>query len=310
MVNLICTSLRHASYREQAEHHLREYDSLCAQAHFRSAEDLSMTSRTSGKPGVDGLNSRTQWKRGWLGIALLAAQLTTSPAQAADIIVAAAASLTNAFREIGKAYEKATPDTQVLFNFAPSGELLEQISSGAPADVFASADMETMDRAERQRLILRSSRANFAANKLLLVVPGDSNQEILKLQDLTGPQTQKIALGTPETVPAGRYAKEVLEKAGLWQELTPRFVFTQSVRQSLGHVFRNEVDAGIVYATDAAMSPVKVRTALEVPLDHPIVYPIGAVKGFGNENGALRFIAFVRSEGGQAILAKYGFLKP
>src|SRR4249919_1322990 len=189
-----------------------------------------MTSRTDGRPSVDGLNSHTQWKRGWPGIALLAAQLITSPAQAADVTVAAAASLTNAFTEIGRAYEKATPDTHVLFNFAPSGQLLEQLSNGAPADVFASAGLETMDRAEEQRLILRSSRANFAANKLLLVVPGDSKLEILKLQDLTSPQVQSIALGTPERVPASRYAKAALEKAGLWQELRPKLIYTQSVR--------------------------------------------------------------------------------
>jgi len=247
----------------------------------------------------------------WFGIFfLLGFQLATFTVQAADIMVAAAASLTNAFTDIGKAYEKATPGTRVLFNFAASGQLLQQISRGAPVDVFASADQETMDRAEKQRLILGSSRVNFAANKLLVVVPGDSKLDITQIQDLADPQIQRIALGTPETVPAGRYAKAALEKASLWQELTPKFIFTQSVRQSLDYVFRGEVDAGFVYATDAAVSPVKVRKAFEVALKSAIVYPIGAVKGFGNQNRALEFIAFVQSEAGQAILAKYGFLKP
>jgi molybdate transport system substrate-binding protein len=269
-----------------------------------------MTSLKCIRPGGSKKNSCRG--PGWLllCVAMLISQLAALPSRAADLMVAAAASLNNAFTEIGKAYEKATPGTRVLFNFAASGQLLQQIARGAPADVFAAADLETMDRAEQQRLILHSSRANFATNKLLLVVPADSKLEISKLQDLTSPQVQRIALGTPEIVPAGRYAKAALENAGLWPELTPKLIFTQNVRQSLDYVFRGEVDAGFVYASDAAVSPVKVRTALEVALQSPVVYPIGAVKGFGNENRALDFIAFVRSDAGQAILAKYGFLKP
>jgi len=241
---------------------------------------------------------------------LLLEGLVALPAEAADLMVAAAASLTNAFTEMGKAYEKATPGTRVLFTFAASGQLLQQISRGAPVHVFASADLETMDRAENAKLIRRSSRVNFAANELLVVLPGDSTLDISSLPDLSKPPVQKIALGTPESVPAGRYAKGALEKAGLWSQLTPKFIFTQNVRQSLDYVYRGEVDAGFVYATDAAISPVKVRTAFQVPLDSPILYPIAAVVGFGNEDRALEFIAFVRSDAGQAILAKYGFLKP
>jgi molybdate transport system substrate-binding protein len=269
-----------------------------------------MASQMSGRRCFHRLQSHTGRKWPLLCIALLASQLTPLQVQAADIMVAAAASLTNAFTEIGKAYEQKTPDTHVLFNFAPSGVLLEQISNGAPEDVFASADLATMDRAEKERLILHSSRANFAANKLLLVVPRDSTLELHELQDLISPEVHKIALGTPETVPAGRYAKKALEKAGLWQQLSPKLDVTQTARQSLFHVFRGQADAGLVYATDAASSPIGVRTALEVVLDNPIVYPIAAVEGFGNENAALKFIAFVKSESGQAILAKYGFLKP
>jgi len=240
----------------------------------------------------------------------VAFQLSTPSAQAADLMVAAAASLTNAFTEIGKAYEKATPGTRVLFNFAASGQLLQQISRGAPVDVFASADLETMDRAEKQRLIVRSSRVNFAANRLLLVVPRDSMLELSALQDLGKPQVQRIALTTPETILVARHAKEALQKAGLWQELTPKLVFTANMRQSLSYVFRGEADAGFVYATDAAVSPVKVRTALDVAPNSPILYPVGAVKGFGNQSQALEFIAFLRSDAGQAVLAKHGFLKP
>jgi len=242
------------------------------------------------------------------GLTLLA--VVALPAQAADLMVAAASSLTNAFGEIGKAYELARPDTRVLFNFGGSGQLLQQISRGAPVDVFASADIDTMDRADKQRLVLSSSRVNFAANKLLLVLPGDSDLKITTLAGLAEPQVQRIAIGTPETVPVGRYAKRALEKAGMWEGLKPKFIYTQNVRQSLDYVFRGEVEAGFVYLTDAATSPVKVLTAMEVPVEQPILYPIAAVKGWGNQNRALDFIAFVRSEAGQKILGKYGFLKP
>ena len=245
-----------------------------------------------------------------LCMALLVFQFVALPAQAADLMIAAASSLTNAFTEIGKAYEQAKPGTRVLFNFGASGQLLQQISRGAPVDVLATADSETMDRGEKQRFIVGSSRVNFAANKLLLILPGDSSLTISTLASLTEPQVQRIALGTPETVPVGRYAKRALEKAGVWEALKPKFIYTQNVRQSLDYVFRGEVDAGFVYLTDAAVSPTPVRTALEVPLDQPILYPIAAVKGWGNLNQSLDFIAFVRSDSGQKILEKYGFQKP
>jgi molybdate transport system substrate-binding protein len=245
-----------------------------------------------------------------LYFALLIPLLGTFPAAAADLTVSAASSLTNAFNEIGKEYNKLNPDIRVLFNFGASGQLVQQLSRGAPVDVLATADVDSMDRAESQKLIVQSSRANFASNKLVLVTPGDSRLQIATLEDLTRPEVQRIALGTPETVPAGRYAKEALEKAGLWAQLTPKFIYTQNVRQALTYVFRGEVDAGFVYATDASSSPVKVRTAIEVAPGRPIFYPIAVAKGFGNERRALGFVAFVRSPAGQAILAKYGFLAP
>ena len=269
-----------------------------------------MTTWKSARRSTSGFSRLATPGRLLFWLTLLVPPLGTFPAQAADVTVSAASSLTNAFNEIGKAYTKLNPDTRVLFNFGASGQLVQQLSRGAPVDVLATADLETMDRADSQRLIVQSSRANFAANKLLLVTPGDSQLNIATLQDLTRPEVQRIALGTPETVPVGRYAKAALEKAGLWDQLTPKFIYTQNVRQSLDYVFRGEVDTGFVYTTDAAASPVKVRTALVVALDQPILYPIAATKGFGNERRALEFIAFVRSPAGQAILARYGFLAP
>jgi molybdate transport system substrate-binding protein len=243
-------------------------------------------------------------------IACFVVPIAAPSVDAADLMVAGASSLTNAFTEIGKAYEKTDPGVRVLFTFAASGQLVQQISRGAPVDVLATADLESMDRADQQRLIYRDSRASFAANKLWLVTPADSTLSLSQLQDLGNAKLERIAIGTPESVPVGRYAKLALEKAGLWEQLKPKYVYAQNVRQSLDYVIRGEVDAGFVYASDAAISPVKIRTALEVPLDKPILYPIAAIKGFGQEKRARSFIAFVRSSTGQAILQKYGFLTP
>jgi molybdate transport system substrate-binding protein len=241
---------------------------------------------------------------------LVALLLLPALARPAELTVSAAASLTNAFREIGGAFEQANPDDKVQFNFGSSGSLLQQISRGAPVDVFASADLDTMDRAEKQNLIVRDSRANFASNKLVLVVPADSSLSVSGLEDLRKDAVQRIAIGIPDSVPVGRYTKGVLERAKLWEPLQPKMIFAQNVRQSLDYVARGEVDAGFVYETDARSGAGKVKVALDVPSESPILYPLAVVKGNGNERAARRFVAFVRSVPGQAILAKYGFGGP
>jgi len=244
------------------------------------------------------------------GFAALLGLLLATPGLATDLMVSAASSLTNAFQEIGKGYEKERPGTRVLFNFGASGQLLQQISRGAPTDVYASADAESMNRAEQQNLVVRSSRADFAVNKLLVVAPSDSTLPLETLQDLTKAQVQRVAVGNPDSVPVGRYAKAALERAGLWSTLEPKYIYTQNVRQSLDYVARGEVEAAFVYLTDAAISAVGVRTAFEVSTEKPIVYPIAAVKGYGNENRALDFIAYVRSDAGRKVLDKFGFRRP
>jgi molybdate transport system substrate-binding protein len=236
--------------------------------------------------------------------------LAASLAQAADLHVSAAASLTNAFKDIAERYEARHAGTRVLLNFGASGALLQQMAKGAPADVFASADMETMDQAEKQRLIASGERRNFARNSLVVIVPRDSKAAITRLQDLGQPAVQKIAIGNPASVPAGRYTQHVLASAKLWSGLEAKAINTQNVRQSLDYVARGEVDAGFVYGTDAALMTDKVKVAFEVPLDAAIRYPIARTAAGTNPADAKAFIDFVLSPDGQAILAKYGFLKP
>ena len=232
------------------------------------------------------------------------------PAHAAELTVSAAASLTNAFRGIGTAFEAANPDTKVQFNFAASGALLQQIARGAPVDVFASADEETMQQAEQQQLLRPGARVNFASNSLVVVVPQDAPALPKTLADLAAPAVKKVAIGLPASVPVGRYTKAVLEKAQLWPAIEAKMIGAQSVRQALDYVARGEVDAGFVYATDAAILPGKVKVAFAVPTDRPLLYPIAPVAASTQPAAVQTFVAYVLSPAGQAVLAKHGFGKP
>ena len=198
----------------------------------------------------------------------------------------------------------------MVFNFGASGALLQQIDKGAPVDVFASADQKTMDQAAEKGLIISGARKDFASNELVLIIPHVAGTPIVTLKDLTTKEIRKIAMGNPETVPAGRYAQEVLTNEGLWEELKPRFIFGESVRQVLDYVRRGEVDAGFVFATDAAVAKDHVSVALEAPKHQPITYPISVVSSTKNQDLARRFIDFVLSKEGREILFTYGFKKP
>jgi molybdate transport system substrate-binding protein len=226
------------------------------------------------------------------------------------LIVSAAASLTNAFQAAGKAFEQARPGATLTFNFAASGPLLAQIQQGAPVDVFASADQETMNRAASANLIAPATRVDFAANTLVLIVPAASTQAPRQLSELTNPSFQRISTGTPATVPVGRYTMEAIDKAGLTAQLQSRWIYGESVRQVLNYVARGEVDAGFVYRTDALIEREKTRIALTIPTTTPVTYPIAQVASSKNAALAGEFIAFVRSAPGQEILQRHGFSKP
>ncbi len=240
-----------------------------------------------------------------LGSLLLAGQ-----ALAADLTVSAAASLTNAFKELQPLFEAQHPDTKLQLNFGASGALLQQIVKGAPVDVFASADQETMDQAQAQSLVKAAERRNFVSNTLVVVVPSDAKMVPKAVTDLAQPAYARIAIGLPASVPVGRYTQAVLQKAGLWGAVEPRMIGASNVRQALDYVARGEVDAGFVYATDAALMPDKVKLALTVPTETPILYPIAPVAASGNAAAAQKFVAFVLSPPAQAVLAKYGFGRP
>lgn len=223
------------------------------------------------------------------------------PGRTEDMLVSAAASLTNAFKEIGTEFEKSHPGTKVNFNFAASDILMKQIVEGAPADVFASADLKAMDSAAQQNAIDRSTRKNFAANRLALALPSDAKLTLTSLEDLKQDVVKRIAISQPATVPVGRYAKAALAELKLWSVLEDKLVFTQNVRQTLDYVSRGEVDAGFVYTTGAAIMKDKVKVAFEIPTPQPVVYPIAVTKRSKQGKLAREFVDLVNSEAGQTI---------
>lgn len=232
---------------------------------------------------------------------------TAVPALAGELTVSAAASLTNAFKDLGALYEAAHPDTKVRFNFAASGPLLRQIEEGAPVDLFASADQETMDKAAAKKLVDAAGRVDFASNTLVLITPAGV-RDVSSVADLAGPRVKRVAVGNPDSVPVGRYTREAL--GGLWDELKPKLVLAESVRQALDYVARGETEAGFVYASDAAIMADKVKVATVVPTRTPVTYPMAVVAESKNKAQAAAFMELVQSPRGAAVLTKYGFGTP
>jgi molybdate transport system substrate-binding protein len=242
--------------------------------------------------------------------AAIALALLTTGASAADLVVSAASSLTDAFTAVGHAYEQKHPGTKVVLNFAASDVLMQQIANGAPADVFASADQQAMDKATAQGIVQQGSRRDFATNQLVVVVPVDGKASVATLNDLKAPAVRRIAIGDPASVPVGRYTQAALASAGLWDGLAAKLVLGQNVRQALDYVARGEVDAGFVFATDATAAKDKVRVAIRVPSTTPITYPIATVAQSKQPAQAQAFEAFVLSPEGQGLLGSAGFGKP
>jgi len=248
-----------------------------------------------------------------LALALaLTASLTTAPAvRAQPVTVFAAASLTDAMTSIGAAW-RAQGGREVRFSFAASSTLARQIEAGAPTDIFASANVRWMDHLAVRGLVDAATRVSPIANRLVLVAPaGTPGGEIaigpgLDLAARMGPKT-RLAVGDPDHVPAGLYAEQALASLGLWAELAPRLARADDVRAALALVARGETPFGIVYATDAAITPA-VRVVGTFPADshRPIVYPFAVVAGAARPAVADLF-AFVTEDAALAIFEDFGF---
>jgi molybdate transport system substrate-binding protein len=229
-------------------------------------------------------------------------------AQTVELNVSAAVSLKDALTEIQKQYEVKNPNVKILYNLGASGSLQKQIEQGAPADLFISAAPKQMDELDAKNLINKVTRKNLVENELVLVIPVNSTLDINQFNDLVKPTVGKVSIGEPSVVPAGQYAQEVLRKLNIWDKVSGKAVLAKDVRTVLTYVETGNVEAGIVYKTDAASST-KVKIAAIAPegTHQPIVYPAAVLTSGKQQKAAEDFFAYLMNPESKAIFEKYGF---
>jgi len=227
---------------------------------------------------------------------------------AAEISVFAASSLTDALKEVGKAYEQRYGD-KLIFNFGGSSTLARQIEEGAPADIFFSADEAKMNALEKKGRIVSETRQSRVSNSLVVVVALDSSLHMSSLSDLTNAAFKRIALAEPRTVPAGVYSRTHLEALKLWPLVEPKVVPTENVRGALAAVESGNVEAGMVYKTDAAISR-RVKVAYEVSRAQgpEISYPMALVSDSKQPASARKFLQYLGSSDAATVFKKFGFV--
>ena len=225
-----------------------------------------------------------------------------------EILVSAAASLTDVLKEISSGYQSKSKHT-VKFNFGPSSGLARQIEEGAPADIFFSADLPQMDGLDKKGRLEPGTRKNLLSNQLVIIVPADSKLAISSPKDLLKANIKRIALAEPSSVPVGVYSSKYLTDEGLWDQVKPKVVPVQDVRATLASVESGNVEAGFVYKTDAAVSK-KVKIVYEVPIDKGprITYPAAIVKESKRKDAARDFMNYVQSPVAKDAFKKYGFV--
>ena len=236
-----------------------------------------------------------------------AAEETKQP----EVLVFAAASLTNALQEIGTAYEK-TAAVHVRMSFDASSSLAHQIEAGAPADLFFSADTEWMDYLESRHLIQPATRQNALGNQLVLIAPAGSPVQLMIGPHfaLAGALGQgRLAVADPDSVPAGRYARAALSALGVWDGVVERLARAENVRAAMRYVARGEAPLGVVYSSDALMdSTVRVVDIFPANTHEPIVYPVALTTSAKTEAAA--FLAYLLSPQARAVFGKFGFTGP
>jgi molybdate transport system substrate-binding protein len=225
-----------------------------------------------------------------------------------ELNVSAAVSLKDALEEIQKNYEAKNPTIKLIYNLGASGALQKQIEQGAPADIFMSAAPKQMNDLEAEQLVNKSTRKDLVENKLVIIVPKASTIAIASYEDLTKDEVQKISLGETTSVPAGQYAQEVLKKLGIWDKIKDKAVLAKDVRTVLTYVETGNVEAGIVYKTDALSSD-KVKVVATAPegSHQPIVYPVAVLSGTKQQQAAEDFLTYLSTPECKAVFEKYGF---
>ncbi|MBD2847844.1 molybdate ABC transporter substrate-binding protein [Paenibacillus sp. IB182496] len=231
-----------------------------------------------------------------------------SAGELVTLTVSAAASLTDALEELESQFEAAHPNIELQFNFGGSGALRRQLEQGAPADLFLSASMPHMEALVEAGLIAADQQRTLLGNSLVVVVPADAQEAPADLEALTSDAIARVAVGIPESVPAGAYAQEALMNAGVWETLQAKTVQAKDVRQVLQYVETGNVEAGFVYKTDAA-STGGVRIAFDVDpsLHAAIDYPAGIVSATGHPEEAQTLYTFLQSDEALEVFETYGF---
>ncbi|NLA10965.1 MAG: molybdate ABC transporter substrate-binding protein [Firmicutes bacterium] len=247
------------------------------------------------------------------GIALLALMIMAlggcAPAEKDEVTLnlSVAASLTDAMEELAELYKDEQAHVTIEFNFGSSGALQQQIEQGAPADIFMSAASKQMNELEEKELLLDGTRVDLLQNELVLVVPkGFAGVE--EFGDLTADEIELIAIGDPESVPAGKYAQEAFTSLGLWEALEGKLMLSKDVREVLAYVETEAVQAGAVYRTDALISD-KVEVAAAAPEGShaPVTYPVAVLKDSKNQEEAKALLKYLTGKKAKEIFEKYGF---
>jgi molybdate transport system substrate-binding protein len=235
-----------------------------------------------------------------------ARQSQTGQSSAPEINVAAAANLTDAFAEVGKQFTAET-GVPVVYSFGATSELAKQIENGAPFDVFAAADVEHVKELDGNALLTPGTRALYARGRLVLWIPQGSS--ITRIEDITQPQVNRIAIAKPDVAPYGQATVETLRALSLWQQVEPKVVYAQNVSQT--KQFAATGNAEVAFLPLALVKPNEGRfIEVDERLHQPIDQALGVVKASGKQEEARRFIDFVLSERGQQILEQYGYRKP
>jgi len=225
-----------------------------------------------------------------------------------ELYVLAAASLADAMKELTPMYESSHPGQKLVISYGSSGTLQQQIEQGAPADLFVSAASKQMKALVGKDLIDAQNTMDLLKNQLVLIVPQNTETQLKSFEDLQNPAVKKVAIGHPESVPAGTYAKETLTNLSVWDSLQSKFVFAKDVRQVLSYVETGNVDAGIVYKTDATSSDkVTIAATADEKSHSPIVYPMGVTKNSKHPNEAQILYKWLHGSEAASVFAKYGF---
>jgi len=256
--------------------------------------------------GIATMGRKTNQLRAWM-LVLSVASLTLACRRAPteDVVVFAAASTTDALEDIAKEY-RAQSGNAVTFSFGGSSTLAKQIIGGAPADIFLSADVTQMDSLEKAGLVHKEDRRALLSNQLVVIVPARSNMTIADPSDLAN--APHVATADPESVPVGIYARQWLESLGLWSAIKPKIVPTLDVRAALAAVESEHAEAGIVYRTDAAISPrVKIAYSVSAEKGPKIVYPVARIAS-SKTYASADFVSFLTGPKARAVFARYGFI--